>query len=144
PPSVGKGMDLVAFNVGGVARESSVAWTRHLERGICYAYGCWEVLQARQPRPVDIFLGRSAGLGSTLYAPVYMPRTPIVQFLDYFYQAHANDLTEEFPKDTPPENFFWRRSANAMDLLELENGACGWIPTQWQRQQFPVEYQPAL
>src|SRR6185436_19969160 len=61
PESVGKGMDVVTFGVGGVAREPSAAWTRGLERGLCYAYGCWEVLGPRPPRPVDLVLCRSAG-----------------------------------------------------------------------------------
>src|SRR5262249_45970754 len=74
PGSVGKGLELVQFNVGGVARETAVPWTRDLERGMCYAYGGWEVLDARRPRPVDIVLGRSAGLGSTLFVPVSLPR----------------------------------------------------------------------
>src|SRR4051812_672364 len=52
PESVGRGLEVVAFNVGGVARETAVPWTRHLERGLCYAYGCHEVLDARRPRPV--------------------------------------------------------------------------------------------
>ena len=41
PESAGHGLDVVRFNVGGVAREPVAAWTRHLERGLCYAYGCW-------------------------------------------------------------------------------------------------------
>src|SRR5438093_1325060 len=92
PPSVGEGLELVHFNVGGVAREASVHWTRQLERGLCYAYGFWEVLRARQPSPVDLVLGRSAGLGSTLFAPTHFPRMPIVNLFDYYYQPHENDL----------------------------------------------------
>src|SRR5271163_1870344 len=64
PESADKGLEMVSFNVGGVAREPSVHWTRQLERGLCYAYGCWEVLDARRPRTVDLILGRSMGLGS--------------------------------------------------------------------------------
>src|SRR5207244_3515800 len=67
PEAAGKGLDVVTFPVGGVAVEPSVSWTRVLERGLCYAYGCWEVLEARRPRPIDLVLGRSAGLGSTLF-----------------------------------------------------------------------------
>ncbi len=140
PESVGRGMELVQFNVGGVAREPSAHWTRQLERGLCYAYGCWEVLDARRPRPVDLVLGRSAGLGSTLFAQVYLPGVPIVNLFDYFYHPHANDLANEAGPETPAEYFHWRRSANAMDLLDLENGVTRWTPTVWQRHLYPVEY----
>ena len=76
PASVGQGLELQVFGVGGVAREQAVAWSRTLERSLCYAYGCWEVLESRRPRPIDLIVGRSAGLGSTLFAPVYAPAPP--------------------------------------------------------------------
>jgi hypothetical protein len=140
PPSAGRGSELVAFNVGGVAREPSVAWTRGLERALCYAYGCWEVLDARRPRPVDLILGRSAGLGSALFAPVSFPAVPVVQYFDYFHHAHAHDLCADLRPDMPVEYFHWRRSANAMDLLDLENGVHPWTATEWQRSLYPAEY----
>lgn len=139
PEAVGKGLDVVSFNVGGVATEPSVAWTRVLERGLCYAYGCWEVLEMRRPRPIDLVLGRSAGLGSTLFVPVYLPGVPIVNFFDYYFHAHAHDLTADDPA-MPVEYYHWRRAANAMTLVELENGVTPWTTTAWQRDLFPPEY----
>ena len=38
PASVGKGLDVVPMNIGGVARSAAVPWTRDLERGLCHAY----------------------------------------------------------------------------------------------------------
>jgi glycosyltransferase involved in cell wall biosynthesis len=140
PSSVGSGLDLVQFNVGGVAREGAAHWTRHLERGLCYAYGCWEVMHTRRPAPIDIVLGRSQGLGSTLFVPVYAPRVPIVNLFDYYMHPHANDLANDDDASMPAEYFQWRRSANAMELLDLENRVRPWIPTRWQRDLFPAEY----
>jgi glycosyltransferase involved in cell wall biosynthesis len=140
PASVGKGMEVVAFNVGGVAREPAVAWQRSLERSFCYSFGCWEVLESRRPRPIDVVLGRSDGLGSSLFAPVHAPRTPVVQFFDYYYHARKHDLADEAGPQTPAAYYHWRRSANAIDLLDLENGVLPWTPTAWQRDLFPVEY----
>jgi glycosyltransferase involved in cell wall biosynthesis len=140
PASAGKGLDVIGYQAGGAAREPAVTWMRYLERGLCHAYGCWETLDSRRPRPVDLVLGRSAGLGSTLFAPVYLPGVPIVNFFDYFYHAHENDLAGEAGPDMPVEYFHWRRSANAMDLLDLENDARAWTATRWQRDLFPSEY----
>ena len=140
PESVGKGLDLQVFGVGGVARESAVAWSRALERSLCYAYGCWEVLEKKRPRPIDLIVGRSTGLGSALFAPVYWPAAPVVNFLDYFYHAHRHDLAEDVGPETAPAYFHWRRSMAAIDLLDLEQTSLGWTPTHWQRDLFPAEY----
>jgi glycosyltransferase involved in cell wall biosynthesis len=139
PAATGKGLDVVQFRVNSRAG-ATVNWTSYLERGICYAYGSWEALEERRPRPVDLVLGRSAGLGSTLFAPVHFPRIPVVNLFDYFYHGRANDLAEEAPPDTPLAYFHWRRAANAMDLLDLESVAAAWVPTQWQCDLYPVEY----
>jgi glycosyltransferase involved in cell wall biosynthesis len=140
PASVGKGLDVVRYSVGGIARGAAVPWTRDLERGLCHAYGCWEVLEARRPRGIDLVLGRSAGLGAALFAPAALPHVPIVTLFDYFYAAHRHDLAEEAGPDTPVEYFHWRRAANAMTLLELESSALCWLPTAWQRELFPPPY----
>lgn len=140
PDSVGRGLEIETFGVGGVARQPAVAWTRTLERGLCYAYGCWEVLDARRPGPIDLIVGRSAGLGSTLFAPVFAPGPPHVNLFDYYYHPHQNDLAAEIGRDAPPAFVHWRRSANAVELLDLEQCDLAWTPTQWQKHLFPAEY----
>src|SRR6516165_2053118 len=120
PPSVNKGLEVQTFGVGGIGREPAVAWSRVLERSLCYSYGCWEVLEQKRPRPIDLIVGRSAGLGSALFAPVYWPAAPVVNYLDYYYDAHRHDLAEETGPEVPPAYFHLRRSVVAIDLLELE------------------------
>jgi glycosyltransferase involved in cell wall biosynthesis len=144
PSSTGRGLDVVQFKVGGVARESSVPWSRSLERSLCYSFGCFEVLDARRPRPVDLVLGRSASLGSTLFAPVSLPGAPVVNLFDYWMAPHANDLADEIAPGAPPDYFHWRRTAHAYDLLELESAAAIWTHSAWQRDLFPPEYRGAF
>ena len=91
PEATGRGIDVVAFEVGGVAKGTAVEWPKVLERGLCYAYGCWEVLEARRPRPVDVILGRSDGLGSSLFAPVTYPAAPVVQLFDSYYDPSRSE-----------------------------------------------------
>jgi glycosyltransferase involved in cell wall biosynthesis len=140
PPSTGRGLDVIQFQVGGVARESAVPWWRSLERALCYSYGCFEVLDARRPRPIDLVLGHSAALGSTLFSPVTLPAAPVVNLFDYWMAPHANDLVDDNGPGAPPEYFHWRRTAHAYDLLELESAAGRWTHTAWQRDLFPPEY----
>ena len=144
PASVGQGLELQSFGVGGVAREQAVSWSRTLERSLCYSYGCWQVLETRRPRPIDLIVGRSAGLGSTLFAPVYAPAPPCVNLFDYYFHPRQNDLAGEVGADTPPTYVHWRRSANALELLDLENCDLAWTQTHWQRHLFPPEYRDDL
>ncbi len=123
PASVGQGLDVQVFGLGGIAREQAVSWSRTLERSLCYSYGCWEVLEKKRPRAIDLVVGRSMGLGSSLFAPVYAPAAPVVSFLDYFYHAHQHDLAGEAGPETAPAYFHWRRSMAAIDLLDLEQAA---------------------
>jgi glycosyltransferase involved in cell wall biosynthesis len=140
PASAGRGLDVIQFNIGGVAREPAVAWTRLLERSLCYASGLFEVLHARRPQPVDLILGRSIGLGSTLFAPVFQAAAPVVNYFDYYYHAHAHDLTAELVREVAADYFHWRRAANVIDLLDLENVDLSWTATAWQRDLYPAEY----
>jgi glycosyltransferase involved in cell wall biosynthesis len=95
---------------------------------------------AQRPFPVDLVLGRSAGLGSTLFTPIFQPGVPMVNFFDYCLAPRSGDLADEDAASLPPAYTHWRRSANAMDLLDLENGVRPWIPTTWQRDLYPQEY----
>jgi glycosyltransferase involved in cell wall biosynthesis len=144
PAAVGQGLDLRVFGVGGVAREPAVAWSRTLERSLCHAYGCWEVLDADRPRPVDVVVGRSAGLGSSLFAPVAQPSAPVVNLFDYYLDPHCNDLAADDGPGASPIYTHWRRSAASVELLDLENAALAWTPTHWQRSLFPAEYRDDL
>jgi glycosyltransferase involved in cell wall biosynthesis len=64
----------------------------------------------------------------------------MVQLFDYYYHGRKNDLADEAGPETPPAYYHWRRSANAIDLLDLENAVLPWTPTAWQRDLYPPEY----
>src|SRR3954462_7264366 len=108
PAAVGQGLEVQSFGVGGVAREPAVPWSRTLERSLCYSYGCWEVLESRRPRPIDLIVGRSAGLGSTLFAPVYAPAPPRVNLMDYYFHPRQDDLADEDETAAPAAYRHWR------------------------------------
>ena len=38
----------------------------------------FDALEKQRPRPIDLVLGRSGGLGSTLFVPVHQPGVPVV------------------------------------------------------------------
>ena len=143
PEAVGQGLEVV---VCPVTAEAAVDWTRYLERGLNHAMGFFDALAKHPPLasgvrlpPFDVALGRSSGLGSTLFVQVHQPGLPLVNMFDYYYHAHQHDLAEEMGPDVPVTYRHWRRSANAMDLLDLENGVLPWTTTHWQRDLYPPE-----
>ncbi|HEX5271124.1 MAG TPA: hypothetical protein VFW33_11575, partial [Gemmataceae bacterium] len=137
PASVGRGLEVVRCPAPG---EAAVGWARVLDRSLAHARAYFDHLDATRPRPIDLVLGRSAGLGSTLFVPVALPRVPVVNLFDYFYPPRAGDLTADVRPDIPDAYWHWRRSANAIDLLDLEGGALPWTLTAWQRDLYPTEY----
>ena len=94
----------------------------------------------RRPRPIDLIVGRSTGLGSALSRrstgrPLRSSTSSITSTT-----PTAHDLADEAGPETAPAYFHWRRSMAAIDLLDLEQASLGWTPTQWQRDLFPAEY----
>jgi glycosyltransferase involved in cell wall biosynthesis len=144
PTSVGHGLDVVVCPTAG---EAAVDWTRYLERGINTAISFFNDLvnhpalpSSARLLPFDAALGRSTGLGSTLFVQAHQPALPLMNLFDYFYHPNQHDLAEEIAAEVPVSYRHWRRSANAMDLLDLENGVLPWTPTRWQRDLYPKEY----
>jgi glycosyltransferase involved in cell wall biosynthesis len=131
---------IVPYQVGGVAQEAAVPWTQNLERGLHHAFAIHETLLALKPRPIDLVLARSAGLGSSLFVPVWDARVPIVNYFDYFVQPQYGDVYDELAPTAPPAYHQWRRAASAMDLLDLDNRVVPWTGSAWQRTTFPAAY----
>ena len=124
------------FPVGGVAKESKVEWPRVLEaRALLFLRVLGGARQpaapadrphprpVRRPRVVAVRAGDLSGV-------------PVVQFFDSYF-----DPTRSGSDEGQPEAFrHWRCAANAVELVELENGVTPWAPTDYQRGLFPPEY----
>ena len=91
----------------------------------------------------DVILGHS-GWGSTLFMKELFPDTPLVGYFEWFYHARGADLDfdPENPQTTDGE--LRSRTINVPFLMDLTACDAGISPTQWQKQQFPLEYQPKI
>ena len=144
PPSAGAGIDVVRYDPPETPHGGAVPWPRLLERGLAHATAAYRVLEARNPRPVDLVLARSAGLGSGLFVPSLGWKAPVVLMADYQLAPQTNDLADETAPEAPAEYWHWRRSANAGGLLDLESADAAFAPTTWERDLYPTEYRTDL
>lgn len=86
-----------------------------------------------------------SGFVSPLFLSEVFPEVPVIGYFEYFYHRHNSDF--DFRKDLPPQSpiaAMRMRARNAMLLLDLNHCAVGYCPTEFQRSQFPAEYQAKL
>ena len=88
----------------------------------------------------DVILGHS-GWGSTLYMKDLFPTAALVGYFEWFYQAHGADLDFDPEDPLTLDKELRTRVINVPFLMDLTACDAGISPTQWQRQQFPLEYQ---
>lgn len=84
------------------------------------------------------------GWGEAIFLRDLFPRARHLLFCEFFYRPEGSDygFDPEFP--SRPDGLLRLRLMNAPMLLALEASTRGVAPTQWQRAQFPPEYQPRI
>lgn len=86
----------------------------------------------------DLIYGAS-GWGPTLYMKDIFPKTPMLGYFEWFYNAHGADV-DFGVKSVKADDEARLRIKNAPILLDLQACDRGICPTYWQHSQFPPEY----
>lgn len=88
----------------------------------------------------DVVYGHS-GWGPTLFVKDIFPNAKLLCYFEWFYHAHGSDADFDpaDPLDADAEARI--RIKNAPILIDLYSCDRGLSPTDWQRQQFPPEFQ---
>jgi len=123
-------------------RGALVPWLRDFPRKLQRCRGVVQALKRRPDVRPDLVVGHS-GFGSTLFIRELLD-CPIVNYFEYFNDSQQNDILYRSEFDHPDWYYLWRRSANAMFLLDLENCDSAYAPTRWQRSLLPRTYQPKV
>lgn len=133
------GIHRIQYKIKSSATASTHYCSRTFENCIWHSHAVHETLKAHPEIQPDLIVGHS-GFGSTLFLRDLYQR-PIINYFEYYYHTHESDM--DFRPDFPPKpmNILRARARNAMILLDLQNCAAGYSPTQWQRSLFPAEYQ---
>lgn len=82
-----------------------------------------------------------AGWGHNFFIKDIYPNTPLVGYFEWFLNAFGSEyhFDPEYPISL--EHQYYLRLANTPMLLDLQQCDYGITPTEWQRSQFPVEFQ---
>lgn len=91
----------------------------------------------------DVIFGHS-GWGSTMFMKDVFPKTLLLCYFEWFYNAHGSDadFNPELPLSANSEACI--RVKNTPILLDLYSADKGISPTHWQQQQFPNQYQDKI
>jgi glycosyltransferase involved in cell wall biosynthesis len=91
----------------------------------------------------DIVVGHT-GWGELLFVKDIWPSVPLLGYFEFFYRSTRSDLDfdPEFPATM--EDVMRVRVRNATNMLSLDAADWGHTPTNWQRDQYPVEYHPRI
>lgn len=140
-------VEKIQYTRAGGATQQTHFCSRTFENAVFNCDGVFAALKARADVKPDLIVGHS-GFGSTLFLRDLYPDVPVINLFEYFYRPGHPESDMGYRKDLGwelPEIYFRRaRCRNAMILLDLENCAAGYAPTEFQRSTLPDAYQDKL
>lgn len=91
----------------------------------------------------DVVIGHS-GWGETLYVKDVFPNTKLISYMEFFYRATGADTGFDPEYPNKPDDLLRIRTKNTINLLSLDGCDAAISPTQWQKSQYPCEYQSKI
>ncbi len=116
-------------------------YSRSFANAVAQAKAVYDCLLSLHPTlEPDLIVGHS-GIGSTLFLAELYPKTPIVNYFEYYFRPHRNEI--DFRSDLPvlPHHALKAPVSNAMLHLDLEACSAGMTPMPFQHQLMPKAYQ---
>ncbi|NJK47605.1 glycosyltransferase [Candidatus Gracilibacteria bacterium] len=127
------------------ARPETHHYVRTLENAVLQGqavYRIAEQLKAQGFVP-DLIYGHS-GWGPTLFMKDAFPTSKLLCYFEWFYHARGTDADFDPSESLTPDDIARIRIKNTPILTDLYSCDRGLSPTQWQRQQFPKEFQSKI
>jgi glycosyltransferase involved in cell wall biosynthesis len=120
-------------------------YVRSLESAVLQGQAAYRSLQQLKATGFipDVVYAHS-GWGPGLFIKDLFPQSKLYCYFEWFYQAHGSDadFDPSEPLDADAEARI--RMKNAPILMDLYSCDRGLSPTDWQRSQFPAEFQPKI
>ena len=139
------GVKKILYEVSREVRPETHHYVRTLEAAVLQGQGLYRVMLDLKKKGFypHLIYGHS-GWGPTLFMKDIFPRAKFLGYFEWFYNAHGSDA--DFDPSDPlnaddEARIRIKNTAILTDLYSCDRGLC---PTNWQKQQFPPEYQSKL
>ncbi|MGQ4646475.1 glycosyltransferase [Lyngbya aestuarii] len=139
------GVKKVIYSPSREVRPETHHYVRTLENAVLQGqavYRLAETLKAQGFVP-DVVYGHS-GWGPTLFIKDIFPKAKLLCYFEWFYHAHGSDADFDPSDPVNADDEARIRTKNAPILLDLYSCDRGLSPTNWQRKQFPIEFQSKI
>ncbi len=139
------GVNKVIYEKSRTARPETHHYVRTLENAVLEGQAVYRLAQKLKDENFypDIVYGHS-GWGPTLFMKDVFPKSKLLCYFEWFYNAHGSDADFDPSDPINADDEARIRTKNAPILLDLSSCDRGLSPTNWQRQQFPKEFQPKI
>lgn len=136
------GVRKIVYEIDGEILDSS-SYQKYFEEAILHAQAaaaCASALKDEGFIP-DLIYAHSWG-PSTFIKDIF-PDVPLICYFEWFYNSENSDF-DFFKKDNSAEAKMRLKCKNANILMDLISCDAGITPTQWQKSQFPKEFQDKI
>ena len=139
-PGVGK----LPYEPARAATEGGHHYLRLIEEAVLNGQAVARVMMALKDKGFepDVIVGHP-GWGETLFAKDIFPRSGLVAYCEFFFQADSGLVVGADTAATLDQKLR-TRVENAHLLLALDACDRGWSPTAWQQSRFPELYRPKI
>ncbi|MBD2100808.1 glycosyltransferase family 4 protein [Leptolyngbya sp. FACHB-261] len=139
------GVHKVLYQESRAVHPETHHYVRPLEGAVLQGQAVYRMAQKLKAQGFvpDVVFGHS-GWGPTLFIKDIFPQAKLLCYFEWFYHAHGSDADFDPTDPLDADNEIRIRVKNAPILLDLVSCDAGLAPTQWQRQQFPIELQSKI
>jgi glycosyltransferase involved in cell wall biosynthesis len=140
-----QGVTKVLYEKSRTARAETHHYVRPLENAVLEGQAVYRLAQQLKDKGFypDIIYGHS-GWGPTLFMKDVFPKASLLCYFEWFYKAHGSDADFDPSDPIDADDEARIRIKNAPILIDLYSCDRGLSPTQWQRSQFPLEFQSKI
>ncbi len=139
------GVKKILYSVNREVSPKTHRYVQSLENAVLQGQAVFRAAQQLKQQGFypDVIYGH-AGSGVLLFMRDLFPDARIVGHFEWFYHAHGTDADFDPSEPLTLDDEARIRMLNASILLDLNHCDRGICPTQWQKSQFPPEYQKKL